>query len=66
MNYFKAWWNTKNLKEGDKLSPEQFQELGYIMRKDSQIKNFLSISWTIITGIATIVAAIFSVLAFLK
>ncbi len=66
MKGFRAWWNTRNLKPGHSLSEEQISELLQAIKFRDRWKRFFHSLWSILIGVCTIIAAVFSVLAYFK
>lgn len=66
MGFFKSWKNTRHIHIGDNISEEQFRDLYKVVSVQAQWKKKLRLVWNIILGICTIIAAVFSVLAFFK
>lgn len=66
MKNLKVWWNTRNIDPSEELTEDQMVELMQAVKYESRIRKGLHIFWSALIGICTIVAAIFSVLAYFK
>lgn len=64
MSWFTDWKSTRHIKLGDDISPEEFNVLYRSVRRSNSARRVLSIVWRVL--IDAIVAAVFSVLAYLK
>ena len=66
MGWFKDWKNTRHIKIGDDVSPEEFNMLYRVVKRSNSIRRALSVLWRVLIDVCAIVAAVFSVLAYLK
>lgn len=64
--YLKCYWNTRNIRPSDELTPQQLNELYQAAKAEHKIWSILKGIWAAVLGICTIIAAIFSVLTFFK
>ncbi len=66
MKGLKSWWNTRNYKIGERLSEDQLQELFRAVHFQRKWTSRFHALWSLLIGICTIIAALFSVLAYFK
>ena len=66
MGFLKDWRATRKMKTGRQLSQEELNQLYRVVKKSTRIKGVLRAVWAVIAGVCSIVAAVFSVLAYLK
>ena len=64
--YLKARSKIKNINPQNKISDDDMKSLFEAVRFESKIKHHLQLLWNFLIGLCTIIAAIFSVLAYLK
>lgn len=62
----KSLWKTRKIKPGDHITEEQFNELYQAFKVEHKIKSLLHRFLAAIAWICTVVAAVFSVLAYFK
>lgn len=62
----KSLWNTRKIKPGDHITEEQLNELFQATQTESRIRSVLRTILSAVAWICTVVAAVFSVLSYLK
>lgn len=62
----KSLWNTRRIKPGDHITEEQLKELFRAAKTDIRIRSVLRSVFSAIAWVCTVVAAVFSVLSYLK
>lgn len=63
---FKSLWKTRKIKPGDHMTDEQFNELYQAVKTERRVKSVLRAVFAAVSWVCTVVAAVFSVLAYLK
>lgn len=66
MSWFTDWKSTRHIKLGDDVSSKEFNVLYRSVRRSNSARRVLSIVWRVLIDACAIVAAVFSVLAYLK
>ena len=62
----KSLWNTRKINPGDHIDEKQFNELYQAFKTEHRIKSTFRSILSAIAWICTVVAAVFSVLAYFK
>ena len=66
MKMFKAWLRARKIKVHPNMSSSEMNDLYQAMKFSSKIRSILKTIWAVIAGVCTIIAAVFSVLAYFK
>ena len=66
MGFFKDWRETGKYQIGQPLTNEQIEKLNRVVKTSQTIKTVLGMVWACIAGVCSIIASVFSVLAFFK
>lgn len=62
----KSLWNTRKIKPGDHITDSQLKELFQGAKTENRIRSVLRAVFSAIAWICAVVAAVFSVLSYLK
>lgn len=62
----KSWWNTRKIKPGDHITNDQLNEMYRSVKTETRIRSVLRAILSAVAWICTVVAAVFSVLSYLK
>lgn len=66
LDNFKAWRNTRKIPLGSHLNEQQMSELMQAVKFSVKAKSILKGIWFVISGACTVIAAVFSILAYFK
>lgn len=62
----KFWWNTRKIKPGDDITDSQLNELYRAAKTERRLRSALRAILSAVAWVCTVVAAVFSVLAYFK